>query len=80
MPTYLNFGKLHLYNDQKIIDCKLYWTNAVAIVLIFNDIICTTFSKSYGTVWLTLLPLVMEGIVLIFSLQRIRNEIDGLGF
>ena len=80
MPTYLNFGKLHLYSNQRAIDCILHWTNAAAVLLILNDILCTTFIKSYATVWLSLLPLVMEGFVLIFSLRRIRAEIEVIGF
>ena len=36
MPTYLNFGKLHLYNNQKWIDRVLNLTNAVVVLFIFN--------------------------------------------
>ena len=71
MPVYLNFGKLHLYSHQRMIDCKLYWTNGIAIVLILNDLICTTLIKSWGTIWMSFIPLVMEAVVLIFSLRRI---------
>ena len=75
MPTYLNFGKLHLYNNQIEISCLLHWTNIVAILLILNDIVCTTFIEAYNTIWLGLLPLFMEGAVLVFALRRIREEI-----
>ena len=75
MPTYLNFGKLHLYSNQRWIACVLHWANSVAILLMVSDVLCTTFIVSYATVWLSLLPLLMEGFVLIFALRRIRAEI-----
>ena len=80
MPTYLNFSKLHLYNNQREIACVLNWTNIFTILLIFNDIACTTFIEAYNTIWVGLLPLFMEGAVLVFALRRIREEIEVIGF
>ena len=75
VPVYLNFSKLHLYNNQRAINCTLHWTNAIAVALLINSIIVTTYIRSYMVEWLELLPVLMQGIVLIVSLKRIRAEI-----
>ena len=63
-----------------MINCKLYWTNTLVIVLILNDIIGTTLIKSWGTVWLSVAPLFLEGVVLVLALGLIKNEISSIGF
>lgn len=48
--------------------------------MILNDVVLTTLLRSYAAIWTEILPLVLEGIVLIFSLKRIQKEINSLGF
>ena len=52
----------------------------MTIALVLGDVICTALIRSYDTAWLVLLPITMQGGVLIFSLDRIRKEIKLLGF
>ena len=63
-----------------MINFHLIWVNALAVVLIMNDVILTTVLRDYTTIWTEILPLFLEGIVLVFSLNRIKKEIDSLGF
>ena len=80
MPVYLNFSQLNLYKFQRLINFHLIWINALAVILILNDVILTTVLRSYAFIWTEILPLVLEGIVLIWSLKAIQKEINALGF
>ena len=42
MPTYLKFGKRHLYSHQRAINIKLCWINAAAVLLIIVDLVVTS--------------------------------------
>ena len=75
MPTYLNFKQLHLYKHQRSIYLRLYWTNGVAYFLNFLDIIITTFIDSEDTIWLSFLPLIIQGLILTFATLQIYKEI-----
>ena len=76
MPTYLKFGRLHLYAHQRVIDCKLYWTNAAAVALIILDLVVTSLFQQWKFVWLAFAPIFLEGLVLVYALMLIENEID----
>ena len=79
VPTYLNFKRLRLYRHQRRIAILLYWTNGVALVFIFADIITTSLVSSYNTVWLSFLPFLIQGAVLILAMKYIRREILEIG-
>ena len=76
----LHFSKLHLYSDQKVLNFHLIWTNVVAIALILTCVFSNIFIDSYKAIWLELTLFFMESGVLAFSLKRIYNEIELLGF
>ena len=58
----------------------LRWTNAIVIVLMISCIVISTFMGTYVSDWLELVPILLQGLVLIFSLRRIQKEIKLLGF
>ena len=80
IPTYLKFDRLHLFSHQRIIDCKLYWTSAVATTLIIFDLVMTSAVQQYKLVWLAFAPILLESLVIIKALKLIEAEIELLEF
>ena len=75
IPTYLKFDRLHLYSHQRTIDCKLFWTSAVATTLIIFDLVMTSAAQQYKLVWLAFAPVLLEALVLKKALKLIEAEI-----
>ena len=51
-------------------------TSGVATSLIVLDIIVTSLTQEWDIVWLAFTPILVEGIVLIYAMQKIQAEID----
>ena len=56
MPAYLNFKRHHNYKHQKSINCKLYLTNGIVLIIIFLDIGTTSFLDNVYIESVKLLP------------------------
>ena len=56
MPAYLNFKRHQHYKHQKSINCKLYFTNGIVLIIIFLDIGTTSFLDNVYIESVKLLP------------------------